>query len=99
MGITHDVDHRGTNNAFQKVSMSDLAALYSSEGSILERHHLAQTMCLLNIQSCAILENLPHKDYVEAVDILQHLILTTDIAKHLKAMPQMEQLFKEGKYN
>ena len=25
-----------------------LAALYSSEGSVMERHHFAQSMCILN---------------------------------------------------
>ena len=40
--LCHDLDHRGTNNSFQMASGSLLAALYSSEGSVMERHHLAQ---------------------------------------------------------
>ena len=40
--LCHDLDHRGTNNSFQMTSGSLLAALYSSEGSVMERHHLAQ---------------------------------------------------------
>ncbi|KAL4230916.1 cGMP-dependent 3' [Mactra antiquata] len=34
--LCHDIDHRGTNNSFQNASKSVLAALYSSEGSVLE---------------------------------------------------------------
>lgn len=34
--LCHDVDHRGTTNSFQLASNSVLAALYSSEGSVME---------------------------------------------------------------
>lgn len=34
--MCHDLDHRGTNNSFQVASKSVLAALYSSEGSVME---------------------------------------------------------------
>lgn len=34
--LCHDLDHRGTNNSFQETSKSVLAALYSSEGSVME---------------------------------------------------------------
>ena len=34
--LCHDVDHRGTTNSFQLASNSILAALYSSEGSVME---------------------------------------------------------------
>lgn len=48
--VCHDLDHRGTTNSFQMASESTLASLYSSEGSVMERHHLAQTLCTLNIE-------------------------------------------------
>ncbi len=34
--LCHDIDHRGTTNSFQLASNSLLAALYSSEGSVME---------------------------------------------------------------
>lgn len=37
--LCHDVDHRGTTNSFQLASNSVLAALYSSEGSVMEVHN------------------------------------------------------------
>eukprot|EP00116_Pleurobrachia_bachei_P003709 sb/3463971/ len=52
----HDLDHRGTTNAFQVASRSVLACLYSSEGSVMERHHFAQTFCILNTSGCNIME-------------------------------------------
>lgn len=48
--VCHDLDHRGTTNSFQMATDSILASLYSSEGSVMERHHLAQTLCTLNIE-------------------------------------------------
>ena len=56
--MCHDLDHRGTNNSYQISSNSVLACLYSSEGSVMERHHFAQSMCILNTEGCNILENL-----------------------------------------
>lgn len=41
-GLCHDLDHRGTTNSFQTKSKNTLACLYSSEGSVMERHHFAQ---------------------------------------------------------
>lgn len=96
--LCHDVDHRGTTNSFQLASNSVLAALYSSEGSVMEvhiffmicepldpnwstpvcqrqRHHFAQTMCILNTEGCNIFENLTSKDYTRCLDLMQDIIL------------------------
>ena len=56
-------------------SDSALAALYSSEGSVMERHHFAQAMCILNTEGCNILEALNQKDYMECLDLLRDIIL------------------------
>lgn len=61
-----------------------LAALYSSEGSVMERHHLAQAMCILNTEGCDILEALPRRDYDRAIMMLRDYILATDLANYFK---------------
>ncbi|XP_076812429.1 cGMP-dependent 3',5'-cyclic phosphodiesterase-like isoform X7 [Clavelina lepadiformis] len=94
--ICHDVDHRGTNNAFQVNSKSALASLYSSEGSVLERHHFAQTVCILSTSGCNIFENMKRKDYAQTLDLIKNIILATDVATHLQIMPQLEDLAKNG---
>lgn len=38
--LCHDIDHRGTNNAFQTKRSTVLASLYSSEGSVMEVNYL-----------------------------------------------------------
>lgn len=61
-----------------------LAALYSSEGSVMERHHLAQAMCILNTEGCDILEALPRRDYDRAILLLRDFILASDLANYFK---------------
>ena len=54
--ICHDLDHRGTNNTFERKRNNPLAKLYST--STLERHHLNHCLLLLNIKGNGILDNL-----------------------------------------
>lgn len=44
--LCHDLDHRGTNNAFQTKTESPLAILYST--STMEHHHFDQCVMILN---------------------------------------------------
>lgn len=92
--LCHDIDHRGTNNSYQVASKSVLAALYSSEGAVLERHHFAQTMCIINTEGCNIYENLSSKDYQHVLDLMRDTILATDLAHHLKILKNIEAMAK-----
>ncbi|KAK3099330.1 hypothetical protein FSP39_002735 [Pinctada imbricata] len=94
--LGHDIDHRGTNNQYQVASKSVLAALYSSEGSVMERHHFAQTMCIVNTEGCNIFENLPSKDYTAVLDLVRDIILATDLAHHLKILGNLKEMASEG---
>ena len=44
--LCHDIDHPGTNNAFQQFTQSDLALLYNDQ-SVLENHHSAMAFKIL----------------------------------------------------
>lgn len=94
--LCHDLDHRGTNNTFQINSNSVLAALYSSEGSVMERHHFAQSMCILNTEGCNILENLNKADYTRCLDLIRDNILATDLAHHIRIYPEMQTMAEGG---
>ncbi|XP_013196675.1 cGMP-dependent 3',5'-cyclic phosphodiesterase [Amyelois transitella] len=83
-GLVHDLDHRGTTNSFHIHGQTTLAALYSSEGSVMERHHLAQAMCILNTEGCDILQALPRRDYDRAILMLRDYILASDLANYFK---------------
>uniref|UniRef100_A0A8C7PPM4 Phosphodiesterase n=1 Tax=Oncorhynchus mykiss TaxID=8022 RepID=A0A8C7PPM4_ONCMY len=90
--MCHDLDHRGTNNSFQVASKSVLAGLYSSEGSVLERHHFAQTIAILNTQGCNIFEKLSRKDYQRMLDLMRDIILATDLAHHLRILKDLQKM-------
>ena len=89
--MCHDLDHRGTNNSYQISSNSVLACLYSSEGSVMERHHFAQAMCILNTEGCNILENLGKTDYTRCLDLIRDNILATDLAHHLRTLQDRDE--------
>ncbi|XP_075974059.1 cGMP-dependent 3',5'-cyclic phosphodiesterase-like isoform X2 [Anticarsia gemmatalis] len=98
-GLMHDLDHRGTTNSFQIQGQTTLAALYSSEGSVMERHHLAQAMCILNTEGCDILESLPRRDYDRALLLLRDFILATDLANYFKNQSEYKAIaadFQKG---
>ncbi|CAL4063774.1 unnamed protein product [Meganyctiphanes norvegica] len=94
--MCHDLDHRGTTNSFQVASNSVLASLYSSEGSVMERHHLAQAMCILNTEDCNILETLSQEDYTRCLDLLRDIILATDLAHHLRIVNELREVANTG---
>uniref|UniRef100_A0A1I7TWY7 Phosphodiesterase n=1 Tax=Caenorhabditis tropicalis TaxID=1561998 RepID=A0A1I7TWY7_9PELO len=98
--LCHDIDHRGTTNSFQMQSLqkTPLSVLYSTEGSVLERHHFAQTIKLLQQEECSILENLPAADFRTIVNTIREVILATDISAHLKKQERIKTMIREG-YN
>ncbi|XP_049582788.1 cGMP-dependent 3',5'-cyclic phosphodiesterase isoform X1 [Syngnathus scovelli] len=94
--LCHDLDHRGTNNSFQVASQSVLAALYSSEGSVMERHHFAQAIAILNTQGCNIFEKFSRKDYQRMLDLMREIILATDLAHHLRIFRDLQKMADDG---
>ncbi|XP_063806664.1 cGMP-dependent 3',5'-cyclic phosphodiesterase [Pseudophryne corroboree] len=94
--MCHDLDHRGTNNSFQVASKSVLAALYSSEGSVMERHHFAQAIAILNSQGCNIFEQFSRKDYQRMLDLMRDIILATDLAHHLRIFKELQNMANDG---
>lgn len=98
--LCHDIDHRGTTNSFQMQSLqkTPLSVLYSTEGSVLERHHFAQTVKLLQQNECSILENQTGEDFRTIVNTIREVILATDISAHLKKQERIKNMVAEG-YN
>jgi len=68
------------------------AAYFSSEGSVMERHHFSQTMCILNTEGCNIFENISREDYEQTLDLVRDVILSTDIAHHLRIRGGLEAM-------
>uniref|UniRef100_A0AC34F6I7 Phosphodiesterase n=1 Tax=Panagrolaimus sp. ES5 TaxID=591445 RepID=A0AC34F6I7_9BILA len=94
--LCHDIDHRGTTNAFQLQSKTPLAQLYSSEGSVLERHHFAQTVTILGMDECNIFEQLTRQQYQQVLDNIREIILATDIAAHLRKVDRIQAMVENS---
>ena len=107
--LSHDLDHRGwikhtkhqvswnflgTNNTFQKATESPLSKLYSS--STLERHHLNQTLVILNLNGNTILEGLSTLHYADVISVIEEAILATDLSLHFKHLSRLISLSEEG---
>ena len=84
----------GTNNSYQLVTNSPLARLYSS--STLERHHLNQALIILNLEGHRILDNLSPSQYSEVLTVIEHAILSTDLALHFSNLSKLNNLADTG---
>lgn len=65
-----------------------MASLYSSQGSIMEHHHLSQALCILNTEDCNIFQCLQTPHYDVCLELLRDCILATDLANHFKSVIQ-----------
>eukprot|EP00058_Branchiostoma_floridae_P017511 XP_002602999.1 hypothetical protein BRAFLDRAFT_84734 [Branchiostoma floridae] len=83
--LCHDLDHRGTNNAFQQKSQSPLAKLYGTFAT-MEHHHFNHAVMILNNQSHNIFSNLTNEEYSKVMKMLKHAILSTDLTLHFHGM-------------
>ncbi|CAL1528489.1 unnamed protein product, partial [Lymnaea stagnalis] len=92
--LCHDLDHRGTNNAFQVKVASPLAMLYST--SVLEHHHFDHCIMIINSEGNNIFQSFPPEEYRRAIKILEHAILSTDLALYFKKRGDFKALVEGG---
>ncbi|KAK7495656.1 hypothetical protein BaRGS_00013103, partial [Batillaria attramentaria] len=93
--LCHDLDHRGTNNAFQHKSSSALYQLYGTKAT-LEHHHFNHAIMILNSEGHNILANLGSEDYAEVVNLLKHAILATDLSLHIQVRGKFFSMLDAG---
>ncbi|XP_069782712.1 cGMP-specific 3',5'-cyclic phosphodiesterase isoform X3 [Narcine bancroftii] len=82
--LSHDLDHRGVNNAFIKRSEHPLAQLYCH--SMMEHHHFDQCVMILNTPGNQILSGISLEEYKTTLKMVEQAILATDLAVYMKAM-------------
>ncbi|KAK7886241.1 hypothetical protein WMY93_025862 [Mugilogobius chulae] len=86
--LCHDLDHRGTNNAFQAIvclcrTGSALALLYGTSAT-LEHHHFNHAVMILQSEGHNIFANLCSKEYSNMMQLLKQAILSTDLTLHFE---------------
>ncbi|XP_021361131.1 cGMP-specific 3',5'-cyclic phosphodiesterase-like isoform X2 [Mizuhopecten yessoensis] len=92
--LCHDLDHRGTNNAFQVKVVSPLAMLYST--SVMEHHHFDHCIMILNSEGNNIFQSLSSAEYRTVIKMLEHAILSTDLALYFKKRGDFKALIDKG---
>ncbi|KAM3960650.1 cGMP-specific 3',5'-cyclic phosphodiesterase [Aphomia sociella] len=95
--LCHDLDHRGTNNAFQTKTESPLAILYST--STMEHHHFDQCVMILNSESNNIFQALSPDDYRDVMRVVETAILSTDLAMYFKKKSKFLDLVDNGEFD
>ena len=64
--------------------------LYST--STLERHHLNQTLVILNLEGNQILKNLNQEEYSATLAVVEEAILATDLSLHFQHLGTLKDL-------
>ncbi|KAK7582390.1 hypothetical protein V9T40_013835 [Parthenolecanium corni] len=95
--LCHDLDHRGTNNAFQSKIESPLAILYTT--STMEHHHFDQCVMILNSDGNNIFQALSPEDYRAVMKIVENSILSTDLAMYFKKKNRFMELVENGEFD
>ncbi|XP_061393022.1 cGMP-specific 3',5'-cyclic phosphodiesterase [Musca vetustissima] len=95
--LCHDLDHRGTNNAFQTKTESPLAILYTT--STMEHHHFDQCVMILNSEGNNIFQALSPEDYRHVMKIVENAILSTDLAVYFKKRNAFLEVVESGEFD
>ncbi|CAL1544102.1 unnamed protein product [Lymnaea stagnalis] len=93
--LCHDLDHRGTNNAFQQKSSSALSQLYGTSAT-LEHHHFNHAIMILNSGGTNLFGNLGSEDFSEVTKLLKHAILATDLSLHIQLRAKFFAMVESG---
>lgn len=62
----------------------------------MQRHHFSQALCILNTEGCNIFENLTCQQYSKVLDLMRDMILATDMAHHIKILPDQRAMSVSG---
>uniref|UniRef100_A0A673AZ24 Phosphodiesterase n=1 Tax=Sphaeramia orbicularis TaxID=375764 RepID=A0A673AZ24_9TELE len=96
--VCHDLDHRGTNNAFQAKTGSALALLYGTSAT-LEHHHFNHAVMILQSEGHNIFSNLSSTEYSDLMQLLKQSILATDLTLYFENRNTFFELVSNGEYN
>ncbi|XP_034030885.1 dual 3',5'-cyclic-AMP and -GMP phosphodiesterase 11A [Thalassophryne amazonica] len=96
--LCHDLDHRGTNNAFQAKTGSALALLYGTSAT-LEHHHFNHAVMILQSEGHNIFANLCSKEYSNMMLLLKQAILSTDLTLHFERRTKFCECVQSGEFN
>ncbi|KAL1508609.1 hypothetical protein AB1Y20_004706 [Prymnesium parvum] len=89
--MMHDFNHPGTTNPHE-VRVGTSRAHMHSDSSVLERHHLHSTFCLLSYEQFNIFAPLSTEDRRSVRALMIELVLATDLARHFDFVSRLRTL-------
>jgi hypothetical protein len=91
LGLAHDMDHPGVNNAFLIKTQDPIAILYNDQ-SVLENAHAASLFSLMRTKpECNILAGLDRETYFRARKTIMRGILATDMGRHFALVKEFQE--------
>ncbi|GLH00338.1 cGMP-specific 3',5'-cyclic phosphodiesterase [Gryllus bimaculatus] len=96
--LCHDLDHRGTNNAFQEKTGSALVLLYGTTNT-MEHHHFNHAVMILSSEGHNIFSGLSAEHYSKVMKVLKHSILATDLSVYFELRPRFFTLVESRQYS
>ncbi|KAG8249664.1 hypothetical protein J6590_015161 [Homalodisca vitripennis] len=96
--LCHDLDHRGTNNAFQEKAGSPLVLLYGTTNT-MEHHHFNHAVMILSSESLNIFSSLSAESFSAVMKVLKHSILATDLSTYFELRPKFFSLVEGRQYS
>uniref|UniRef100_T1HBJ9 PDEase domain-containing protein n=3 Tax=Triatominae TaxID=70999 RepID=T1HBJ9_RHOPR len=96
--LCHDLDHRGTNNAYQQKAGSALVLLYGTTNT-MEHHHFNHAVMILSSENLNIFSNLSAESYSQVMKVLKHSILATDLSTYFQNRMKFFALVDSREYS
>lgn len=90
----HDLDHPGVNQAYLIATNHHLSKLYQNS-SVLENHHWR--CCISVVMKTGLLSHVPEEQWRIFFDLIQSLILATDIARQQEFLSRFQDQLNSGK--
>ncbi|CAK4499395.1 unnamed protein product [Aphanomyces euteiches] len=87
--VCHDIDHPGTDNAYEIATTSTLALKYN-DISVLEQHHASETFRVLLLPGCNILAGMSKPAFQTVRKLIIDGILQTDMKCHFDLVHDLE---------
>eukprot|EP00474_Spongospora_subterranea_P009258 CRZ09716.1 hypothetical protein [Spongospora subterranea] len=97
--ICHDLEHPGTDFAFQNCIESHLSTKYHGCQSPLESHHLSCCRLILDEPDSDVLANFSPEIRLEIIDMIGKCILATDMSIHSDIVKNWHEKVGDGVVN
>mmetsp|Transcript_5038 Transcript_5038/g.9876 ORF Transcript_5038/g.9876 Transcript_5038/m.9876 type:complete len:387 (+) Transcript_5038:91-1251(+) len=95
-GPAHDLGHPGVNNGFLIKRGHPVAETYNKL-SVLENHHVGLSLRIMDLPGMDVLSCFDAAKRAELRDMMQKVVLFTDMTKHAELMVLMKAVTDEGR--